>query len=194
MKKKIFIIILAIFVLLVSVFLIFNFSKSSNATKTKTAKEMYKQYDDLYPDVKNLYSELVDNVKETKAVKVSNSDEYNELSFVNADNNEINGIKELSYKVDTDDNKKVIGVLAIMEININAEDIKTNGFKFTETPLYKLSKTISKKDLDYSLINEKITDFYLGNGYENFTSSTNDLSEVFILNDSTIRYFITLKS
>ena len=77
-------------------------------------------------------------------------------------------------------------------MNIDAEDYKDGNFKFEETPFYELSKIFGASNLDYTSINEKVNDYFKGNGSDLIQREDGQYSERINLGQSQFSYIINI--
>ena len=169
-----------------------NNNNNNNESKKRSNKEMYEIYEELLPQAKSYYESLGVDLKEDKSDKAKDYDSATGISYTNYDNNNLGEFSVLDYGLAFNKDGTVDFLAGSMYMNIDAEDYKDGNFKFEETPFYVLSKIFGADELDYMSINEKVNDYFKGNGSDVIRREDGQFSERINLSNSQIAYMINI--
>lgn len=166
--------------------------ENNNENKERSNKEMYEIYEELLPKVKAYYESLGVDIEEEKSQKCKDYDGNTYMSYRDYDNNNLGEFSVLDYGLAFDKDGTVDFLAGSMYMNIDAEEYKDGNFKFEETPFYELSKIFGADELDYTSINEKVNDYYKGNGSDLIQREDGQYSERINLGQSEFVYIINI--
>ncbi|WP_294406659.1 hypothetical protein [uncultured Clostridium sp.] len=167
-------------------------ANDSEIKKGRSNDEMYEIYEELLPSMRSYYESLGVDLKEDKSDKAKDYNSATGISYTNYDNNNIGEFSVLDYGLAFDKDGTVDFLAGSMYMNINAEEYKDGNFKFEETPFYELSKIFGADELDYTSINEKVNDYFKGNGSDVIQREKGQYSERINLSNSQIAYMINI--
>ena len=162
------------------------------SSKKRSNEEMYKIYEELLPKVKSYYESLGVQLEEEKSDKAKDYDGNTYISYRDYDNKNVDEFSVVDYGLSFDQEGKIRFILGSMYMNIDAEDYKDGNFKFEETPFYELSKIFGASNLDYTSINEKVNDYFKGNGSDLIQREDGQYSERINLGQSQFSYIINI--
>ena len=158
----------------------------------RSNKEMYEIHKELIPRVKEYYESLGGNVIEEKDERASDYKDITYISHTNYDNRTIGEFTALDYGLSFYQDGRVNFIMAGMYMNIDGESYKDGSFKIEETPFYELIKIFGADKLDYTSINEKINDYFQGNGSDLVQRNEGQFSERINLSSGEIAYIINI--
>lgn len=165
---------------------------NDNESKGKSNKEMYKIHEELLPQVKSYYENLGYEINEEGDDRATDYDNVTYISYRDYDNNNVGEFSVLDYGLSFHLDGKVDFLMASMYMNIDPEEYNGDNFKFEETPFYELSKIFGASDLDYTSINEKVNDYFNGNGSDLVERSEGEYSERINLGQTEFTYIINI--
>ena len=160
--------------------------------RKRSNEEMYKVYEELLPKVKSYYESLGFDLEENKSQKCKDYDGATGVSYTNYDNKNLGEFSVLDYGLAFDKDGTVNFLAGSMYMNIDESFYKDGNFKFEETPFYELSKLFGMEDLDYTSVNEKVNDYFKGNGSDLIHRNKGQFSERINLGQSQFAYIINI--
>lgn len=163
-----------------------------NEDKKRSNEEMYRIYEELLPEVKSYYESLGVQLKEEKDENLSDYSNSTSISYIDYDNNIKGEFSRVFYGLVSNPKGELSFLGGSMYMNIDAEDYKDGNFKFEETPFYELSKIFGASNLDYTSINEKVNDYFKGNGSDLIQREDGQYSERINLGQSQFSYIINI--
>lgn len=163
-----------------------------NEDKKRSNEEMYRIYEELLPEVKSYYESLGVKLKEEKDENLSDYSNSTSISYIDYDNNIKGEFSRVFYGLVSNPKGELSFLGGSMYMNIDAEDYKDGNFKFEETPFYELSKIFGASNLDYTSINEKVNDYFKGNGSDLIQREDGQYSERINLGQSQFSYIINI--
>ena len=163
-----------------------------NEDKKRSNEEMYRIYEELLPEVKSYYESLGVQLKEEKDENLSDYSNSTSISYIDYDNNIKGEFSRVFYGLVSNPKGELSFLGGSMYMNIDAEDYKDGNFKFEETPFYELSKIFGASNLDYTSINEKVNDYFIGNGSDLIQREDGQYSERINLGQSQFSYIINI--
>ena len=163
-----------------------------NEDKKRSNEEMYRIYEELLPEVKSYYESLGVQLKEEKDENLSDYSNSTSISYIDYDNNIKGEFSRVFYGLVSNPKGELSFFGGSMYMNIDAEDYKDGNFKFEETPFYELSKIFGASNLDYTSINEKVNDYFKGNGSDLIQREDGQYSERINLGQSQFSYIINI--
>lgn len=163
-----------------------------NEDKKRSNEEMYRIYEELLPEVKSYYESLGVQLKEEKDENLSDYSNSTSISYIDYDNNIKGEFSRVFYGLVSNPKGELSFLGGSMYMNIDAEDYKDENFKFEETPFYELSKIFGASNLDYTSINEKVNDYFKGNGSDLIQREDGQYSERINLGQSQFSYIINI--
>ena len=166
--------------------------ENNNENKERSNKEMYEIYEELLPKVKSYYESLGVDIEEEKSQNCKDYNGNTYISYRDYDNKNVDEFSVVDYGLSFDQEGKIRFILGSMYMNIDAEDYKDGNFKFEETPFYELSKIFGASNLDYTSINEKVNDYFKGNGSDLIQREDGQYSERINLGQSQFSYIINI--
>ena len=163
-----------------------------NEDNKRSNEEMYRIYEELLPEVKSYYESLGVQLKEEKDENLSDYSNSTSISYIDYDNNIKGEFSRVFYGLVSNPKGELSFLGGSMYMNIDAEDYKDENFKFEETPFYELSKIFGASNLDYTSINEKVNDYFKGNGSDLIQREDGQYSERINLGQSQFSYIINI--
>ena len=165
---------------------------NNSGAKKRSNKEMYKIYERLLPEMKSYYENLGYEIKEEKDENLSDYDKNTSITYNNSNNKNKNECTRLLYGLVTDPSGELSFLGGSMYMNIDGEEFKGGNFKIEETPFYEVIKIFGADKLDFTEVNEKINDYYNGNGSDLVQKEEGEYSFRFNLGQSKIAYIINI--
>lgn len=162
------------------------------SSKKRSNEEMYKIYEELLPKVKSYYESLGVQLEEEKSDKAKDYDGNTYISYRDYDNKNVDEFSVVSYGLSFDPKGELSFLGGSMYMNIDESFYKDGNFKFEETPFYELSKLFGMEDLDYTSVNEKVNDYFNGNGSDLIYRNKGQFSERINLGQSQFAYIINI--
>ena len=166
---------------------------NDNESKGKSNKEMYKIHEELLPKVKEYYESLGADIKEEGDDRAKDYDDITYISHIDYDNNNNGEYTALDYGLSFSPDGKINFLMGGMYMKIDKSFYKDGNFKFEETPFYELSKIFGAGDLDYTGINEKVNDYFNGNGSSLVERSEGQFAERINLSQGEFAYIINIR-
>lgn len=160
--------------------------------RKRSNEEMYKVYEELLPKVKSYYESLGVSIEEEKSQKCKDYDGNTYISYRDYDNKNVDEFSVVDYGLSFDQEGEIRFILGSMYMNIDESFYKDGNFKFEETPFYELSKLFGMEDLDYTSVNEKVNDYFKGNGSDLIHRNKGQFSERINLGQSQFAYIINI--
>lgn len=163
-----------------------------NEDKKRSNEEMYRIYEELLPEVKSYYESLGVQLKEEKDENLSDYSNSTSISYIDYDNNIKGEFSRVFYGLVSNPKGELSFLGGSMYMNIDESFYKDGNFKFEETPFYELSKLFGMEDLDYTSVNEKVNDYFNGNGSDLIYRNKGQFSERINLGQSQFAYIINI--
>ena len=166
--------------------------ENNNENKERSNKEMYEIYEELLPKVKSYYESLGVDIEEEKSQKCKDYNGNTYISYRDYDNKNVDEFSVVSYGLSFDPKGELSFLGGSMYMNIDESFYKDGNFKFEETQFYELSKLFGMEYLDYTSVNEKVNDYFNGNGSDLIYRNKGQFSERINLGQSQFAYIINI--